>query len=55
MNIEELIQKCDDLEKRVSQIEARHRKEDEGWEKIRQDINKFKGAEAFPASPLDRP
>jgi chaperonin cofactor prefoldin len=55
MNIEELIRKCDDLEKRVSQIEARHRKEDEGWEEIRQDIKKFKGVEAFPAFPVDKP
>lgn len=55
MNIEELIRKCDDLEKRVSQIEARHRKEDEGWEEIHQDMKRFKGAGAFLTSPLDRP
>jgi hypothetical protein len=46
MNIEELIQKCDDLEKRVSQIEARHRHEDEGWAKIRRDVEKLRDAEA---------
>ena len=45
MDIKELEQKCDDLEKRVSQIEARHRKEDEGWAKIRRDVEKLKAEE----------
>jgi len=45
MNMEELTQKCDDLEKRVSQTEAHHRREDEGWAKIRRDVNKLRDEE----------
>lgn len=54
MHIEKLARRCDDLEKRVSQIETRHRHEDEGWEKIRRDIRYFRDAKGSQVYPLDR-
>lgn len=46
MNINELERKCNDLEERVSKIEARHRKEDEGWANIHRGVERLKAEEA---------
>jgi hypothetical protein len=42
------------LKKRVSQIEARHRHEDEGWAKIRRDVEKLKAEEVSLVHPLSK-
>ena len=52
MNIEQLTQKCDDLEKRVSQIEAYLRKDIEWHKKINNLSEELRKAQVYSEEQL---